>query len=177
MTGLHALTNLMSIGDSGITSTNNSYYGYGRWNSYLSPSTWYTSLSSFQLASGFEVGSTMNEKGGAGDTLSIFSGNGVTQSILSHITLTAQTDSSGILKTGHPVTWAVSSVPAGSWQHAISVTADTTDEFGQSSTILTIGHKVGNYVITCTSNEGLAGSPLTFTVTAVRNRSVLFQRN
>jgi len=160
---------------SGVTSTNNNFFGVGTWYAGLFPDeVQYSTLALFQ-AEGYEAGSTINEAGGTGDTLSISANGTATQTILSSITLEALTDSAGVRKYGHPVVWAISSAPAGSWEHSISATADTTDELGVTSTILTLGYKAGDYVITCTSDEALEGSPLTFTITATRTREALLK--
>jgi len=162
------------------TSIDNAFFGTGqKFNVGKWPAeTTYTTLAEFQSAKGYEAGSTMNEAGGAGDTLSVLSGNGVTQTILSRITLTAITDSADIRKSGHHGVWSVFSVPSGAWEQTFIDTVSTSDEFGLLTATVRLGGKTGNYVFRFTADEALQGSPLDITVTAVRNGSVIFiQRN
>ncbi|MDO8746513.1 MAG: hypothetical protein Q7J70_02485, partial [Thermodesulfovibrionales bacterium] len=66
------------------------------------------------------------------------------------------------------VTFAISSVPTGATGQALSVTSATTDANGQAQTVLTLGNKTGDYVVTVSyagltsvnfTATGLAGVP------------------
>jgi hypothetical protein len=72
-----------------------------------------------------------------------------------------------------PVTWAITAFPTGSVGHGLSVTVDTTDEFGEATTVLTLGHKAGTFTVTATAT-GLKGSPRSFTETVYRSDNVFF---
>lgn len=177
VTGSASNTNLSFFeAPDSVTSINNNFFGVGRWAKDAFPNyIFYTTLTAFQGV-GFESGSTINEEGGAGDTLSVLSGNGEIQTILSRITLTAITDSADIRKSGHHGVWSVFSVPSGAWEQTFIDTVSTSDEFGLLTATVRLGGKTGNYVFRFTADEALEGSPLDITVTAVRNGSVIFTR-
>lgn len=67
-----------------------------------------------------------------------------------------------------PVTFTISSVPAGATGQVLSITSATTDANGQAQTVLTLGNKTGDYVVTASyagltsvnfTATGLAGVP------------------
>jgi parallel beta-helix repeat protein len=153
----------------GITSTENSFYGTG--NTFARAGVYYPTLSAFQSATGFEAGSTLNLSNG--EFISVYSGAAQSSPVKS--TLAAYSvivyDSSNYPISGVPVTFARASSPSGSTGQSITVTTDTTDEFGIASTVLALGSKIGAYTVTATS-AGLTGSPLTFTSTAYNTFTV-----
>ncbi|MDP2830978.1 MAG: hypothetical protein Q8O02_01855, partial [Candidatus Omnitrophota bacterium] len=77
-------------------------------------------------------------------------------------------DAYGNTVTGASVTFAISSVPAGAAGQVLSVTSAATDVNGQAQTVLTLGNKTGDYVVTVSyagltsvnfTATGLAGVP------------------
>jgi adhesin/invasin len=74
-------------------------------------------------------------------------------------------DSGGNAVAGVPVHFAISSVPSGAAGQSLSVADTATDSNGQASTVLTLGNRVGDYIVTA-SSSGLAGSPVSFVATA-----------
>ncbi|HTY36806.1 MAG TPA: Ig-like domain-containing protein [Bacteroidota bacterium] len=80
-------------------------------------------------------------------------------------------DAIGNAVPGQPVKFALSSVPAGSSRAVLSDTLVLTNAQGQATARLTLGTKVGDYVVNASSGI-LTGSPVTFTSTAVAGKAV-----
>ena len=80
--------------------------------------------------------------------------------------IAAVTDTYGNAVSGASVTFAIFSAPEGATGQALSVTSATTGANGQAQTMLTLGSAAGQYQVRAESS-GLAGSPVTFTATAV----------
>jgi hypothetical protein len=57
VTGYDENTDFVWIHGSGITSDSNTFYGLGRWGNSADQSVWYSTLSDFQTATGYETGS------------------------------------------------------------------------------------------------------------------------
>ena len=106
---------------------------------------------------------------GAATTMALTSGNNQSESIStpldSPLVVTVR-DAGGNPVSGVIVTFAIASAPSGATGQSLSTSTATTGSNGQSSSVLTLGNRAGQYVVTATSS-GLSGSPLTFTATAV----------
>ncbi|MEO0079000.1 MAG: dockerin type I domain-containing protein, partial [candidate division WOR-3 bacterium] len=70
------------------------------------------------------------------------------------------------------VTFTIATAPSGSVGHRLSATTVQTDTNGQASTVLTLGTKVGVYIVHA-SSPGLSGSPVVFTATALPGAALL----
>jgi hypothetical protein len=62
---------------------------------------------------------------------------------------------------GQVVTFAIDSLPSGATGQALSTTSATTDAQGRATTILTLGNKIGTYMVSA-SVSGLSGSPVIY---------------
>lgn len=70
------------------------------------------------------------------------------------------------------VTFTFATLPSGTVGHRLSATTVQTDSSGQASTTLTLGTKVGVYIVHA-SSPGLSGSPVVFTATALPGAALL----
>jgi hypothetical protein len=105
---------------------------------------------------------------GAPHTLADISGgnqSGVISTMLAQPFIVSVVDSGGNTVSGVPVHFAIVDTPNNSFGQQITVADATTDSLGQASTLLTLGTKVGQYVVHA-SSSGLNGSPVAFTATA-----------
>jgi hypothetical protein len=112
---------------------------------------------------------TANAKAGAASNFKRTSGNNQTgkiNTILEDPLVVSITDAENNPVSGVSVTFTISNKPNGSTGEDLSVKNANTNSSGQAETYLTIGNKVGTYIITAAST-GLTGSPITFTVTAI----------
>lgn len=80
-------------------------------------------------------------------------------------------DGSGNPVAGQPVQFTIAGTPAGAAGASLSDALVFTNAQGQASTSLTVGTKIGSYVIAASSGS-LSGSPVSFTVTAVAGRPI-----
>ena len=80
-------------------------------------------------------------------------------------------DQNGNPVAAQPVKFAIASAPAGAVGAGLSETVVVTDLLGRASSNLTMGTKVGTYLVTAGS-DSLQGSPVTFRATAVAGRTM-----
>ncbi|MBN2829492.1 MAG: caspase family protein, partial [Candidatus Cloacimonetes bacterium] len=94
--------------------------------------------------------------------------SGLVSSALSQPFVVSVEDALGNDIEGVEVSFEIVSVPSGATGQSLSTTFTTTNSSGQAGTILTLGNLPGQYVVSA-SSEGLSGSPVAFTATAVSN--------
>ena len=81
------------------------------------------------------------------------------------------TDAGGNPIQGIHVDFALSSTPSGAIGQSLSTSMANTDVNGEASTVLTLGTKAGNYIVTA-SSDTVAGSVAVFTARAVAGAAV-----
>ena len=111
---------------------------------------------------------TASATAGAGTIIGLTSGNNQTGPISATLTnpfVVTVRNSGGDPVSGVSVTFAIGTVPQFSTGQSMSTTTATTNSNGQASSVLTLGNKVGTYIVTA-SSSGLSGSPVTFTASA-----------
>ena len=117
----------------------------------------------------FPLAVTVTAPAASAANMSLASGDsqsGKTSVALANPFVVVVKDAYGNVVSGASVTFAISSVPGGATGQVLSVASATTDASGQAQTTLTLGNTAGQYQVTATS-EGLSGSPITFSSTAV----------
>jgi hypothetical protein len=170
VTGYSATTDFIWLKNAGITSDNNSFYGLGRWGSHPAQSVWYSSLSNFQNATGFETGSTWAAIYSAPITIALTSGNN--QGQLVNTTLTSPfvvtvTDGTDPVPNVY-INWEVNSVPLGAIGYSCSDYLTYTNINGQTSIYFSLGNLKGTYTIIVVAP--LIPDTVTFTVNAINNQ-------
>ena len=81
-------------------------------------------------------------------------------------------DRGGNVRSGVPVTFALTSKPAGATGDSLTRSVDTTNALGEASTILRLGTKVGRYSVTAASSA-LVGATRVFGASALPGTPVL----
>jgi len=87
---------------------------------------------------------------GAVSNIASTSGNNQIDSVTSYLApfVLAATDYYGNRIPGVVLTFAIDSIPSAASGQSLSATSDTTDVYGQASTMLRLGTKIGTYVVT-----------------------------
>jgi hypothetical protein len=122
-------------------------------------------ISSFGL---WTASDSLTPLGGYPKFLTLGSGNQQVAAVRSTITpLTVSvTSQQGFGIPGVEVDFAIVAVPSGAVGTKISTLKVLTNDLGQASTQLTLGSKIGQYIVSA-SSSGLSGSPVMFTTTGV----------
>jgi hypothetical protein len=105
---------------------------------------------------------------GPAANITLVSGNNQSNQILSQLAnpfVVRVTDAGGNPVQGVSVNFAIQSVPNGATGQSLSTANTTTDTDGVANSTLTLGNRVGPYIVHATS-AGLSGSPVEFTATA-----------
>ena len=111
---------------------------------------------------------TINATAGPAKSLALVSGNNqanIVNTMLNQPMVVNVYDSYGNPVSGAGVNYAISSVPSGATGQSLSTTSAATGSNGQASATLTLGNKVGQYVVSVTSGS-LSGSPTLFLASA-----------
>jgi hypothetical protein len=119
----------------------------------------------------FRLSSTI----GLPKTLASIQGSGQIKSIgstLDNAYVVRVTDVANNPVPGVSVLFAVDSLPTGSTGHSLRVVNSVTDAQGQAQAVLTLGSKVGSYVVSA-SSTGLDGSPVRFTARATAGAAAI----
>jgi hypothetical protein len=101
-------------------------------------------------------------------TLTLVQGNGQTKPIgtaLDAAYVVRVLDAASNPVPGVSVVFTIDSIPSGSSGQSLRVVNSTTDPQGQAQAVLTLGNKVGNYVVSA-SSSGLDGNPVKFSARA-----------
>ena len=108
-------------------------------------------------------------------TLALVQGIGQSKpigTVLDNAFVVRVTDAASNPVPGVSVAFSIDSIPAGSTGQSLRVVNSVTDAQGQAQAVLTLGNKVGSYVVSATS-AGLDGSPMKFTARATAGSAAL----
>jgi adhesin/invasin len=116
-----------------------------------------------------EDSATVDFVAGEADQISTVSGDGQTGTVgeaLSEAFVVQVIDGSGNPVPDHPVTWTLTSAPAGAEGQSLGDEETTTNADGQAETTLTLGDEPGEYVVEAHAGDDVPDSPITFRATA-----------
>ncbi|MCK5591023.1 MAG: hypothetical protein KAI72_03620, partial [Candidatus Pacebacteria bacterium] len=98
--------------------------------------------------------------------LNKISGDGVSNTVTSTVDITAQlVNDSGFGIGGEDIVFSIIQYPDGATGQGVLPGSDTTDSNGDALTVLTLGNKIGNYVVRADYNSGILTADFTITAT------------